>query len=380
MKQVVQKTVVFLLIMLLSIPSAARAEDMPNVSAQSACMLDMSSGKMLYGKKEHEKRPMASTTKIMTAILAIESGKMDQLVTIPASATRVEGTKIYVKTGEKLYLRDLVEGLMLNSGNDAAEAIACFLSGNMNDFAKKMTQKAQQIGAADTQFKNAHGLSQEGHYTTAYDLALITRYALQNKEFARIASMASAQISTYMDARTIYLKNHNKLLSLYDGAVGVKTGFTKEAGRCLVGAAKQNGVYVVTVTLKAPNDWQDHIAMFTYAFSHYESRMVFEKNYFLKTAAVQNGEKPYVKLVSQQSAFVTAKKQEKVASYLKYTVPSMVKAPVKKGEKIGYVDLYVDDLWQKRIPLLAKNSVSPIENKSFSHYFSLFFKNWLRQD
>jgi D-alanyl-D-alanine carboxypeptidase len=350
----------------------------PSLSAQSACMMDVDSGQVLFCKNERQKRPMASTTKIMTAIIALESGKLDDIVTIPVEATRIEGTKIYLKAGEKMHMRDLVTGLMLDSGNDAAYSIACFLGGNQENFAKMMTSKAEKIGATDTVFKNPHGLPEKGHYTTAYDLALITAYAMKNPEFARISALKSATASTCLDERTVYFRNHNKLLSLYDDAVGVKTGFTKEAGRCLVGAAQKNGLCVVTVTLNAPDDWNDHIKMFGYAFDTYEKRLVLEKGAFLKTIKVLNGDSEYVRLFSTKDLSVTVEKGDTQKTYIKYHVPKSIKAPVKKGQQIGSIDAYVGKVKAGSIALFSKTRVNYVEKGCFSKYFGAILKNWLR--
>jgi len=348
------------------------------LSARSACMMDVDSGQVLFCKNEREKRPMASTTKIMTAILALESGKLDNVVTIPIKATQMEGTKIYLKTGEKMYLRDLVTGLMLDSGNDAAYSIACFLGKDEAKFAQMMTKKAKKIGALDTVFKNPHGLPEKGHYTTAYDLALITAYAMKNPEFVRISSLKSASASTCLDERTVYFRNHNKLLSLYDNAVGVKTGYTKEAGRCLVGAAQTNGLCVVTVTLNAPDDWNDHIKMFQYAFDHYEKQQVIKKGTFLKTIKVINGESEYARLFSAKDLLVTVAKGEQVKTYLRYNVPKSIKAPIIKGQKIGSIDAYVGNIKAGSTPIVSKAGINYVEKETFLKYFGAILKNWLR--
>ena len=350
----------------------------PSVSATAACLMDAQSGQVLYEKNADQMLPMASTTKIMTAILALESGRLRENVTISQSAMLVEGSKIYAKAGEQYSLYDLVQGLMLASGNDAAVAIAEFLDGSVENFAAQMTAKAYQIGAQQTSFQNAHGLSAENHYTTARDLARITCYALKNPQFAQIVKKKSAVLSPVTGEGEIYVKNHNKLLTLYDGAIGVKTGYTKEAGRCLVGAAQKDGLSVVTVTLKDPDDWRDHMALFDYAFSHYELQPIFEKHHLLKTIAVKGGTSDYLHLVSQKEAHTITKMGEKRTISLSYQLPRDVKAPVKRGDKIGFVKVYVDHRYETKINLVAKEDIAAIEKPAFTHYFVLVLKKLLR--
>ena len=207
-----------------------------DISAKSACVISADTGEIIYAENEKEKLSMASTTKIMTALLAIESGRLDETVTVSANAQAQEGSSIYLRTGERIILKDLVYGLMLNSGNDAAVAIAEHMSGSEDKFAELMTKRAKELGAVNTSFKNPNGLDEQGHYTTAYDLALIAAYAMKNEEFKKTVSTKSAT-ATLEDGEILYFSNHNKLLKMYDGAVGVKTGFTKASGRCLVSAA-----------------------------------------------------------------------------------------------------------------------------------------------
>ncbi len=346
-------------------------------SAHSACMLDISTNQILYEKNAREKMSMASTTKIMTAILAIESGRFDELVTVPPEAPYVEGSSLYLKAGEQIYLSDLTAGMMLNSGNDAAYTIAVFLGGSIEEFAQQMTAKAHEIGAVDTTFKNPHGLSEQGHETTAYDLALISSYAMKNETFRDIVSRKSQKSSTYPDARDLYFQNHNKLLSLYEFAIGVKTGYTKEAGRCLVGAAEKEGLSVVTVTLGAPDDWNDHIRMFQYAFETYERRCLVPAGTYFKTVAVRNGEISRLRLFTQEDLYYTVKKGENLPISVAYHVPDAVEAPIRIRSSVGSLDILWGDRVVGSLDLTAEKAINRMEPVTFQKIFKKFIENWL---
>ena len=241
------------------------ASDM-RLSAKSAVLYDPHSESFLYSKNADTRLPMASTTKIMTALVAIESASLEATVDISDDAIGTEGSSLYLKEGERMTMGDLLFGLMLRSANDAAAAIAYEISGSIEAFADKMNEKAESLGLTDTHFTNPHGLDDKEHYTTARELAIITGEALKNDTFLQIVS-TKKQIITNSDGESRLLINHNKLLNMYENTIGVKTGFTKKSGRCLVGAAERDGVRLITVTINAPDDWKDHIALFDYGFS-----------------------------------------------------------------------------------------------------------------
>lgn len=241
------------------------ASDM-RLSAKSAVLYDPHSESFLYSKNADTRLPMASTTKIMTALVAIESASLEATVDISDDAIGTEGSSLYLKKGERMTMGDLLFGLMLRSANDAAAAIAYEISGSIEAFADKMNEKAESLGLTDTHFTNPHGLDDKEHYTTARELAIITGEALKNDTFLQIVS-TKKQIITNSDGESRLLINHNKLLNMYENTIGVKTGFTKKSGRCLVGAAERDGVRLITVTINAPDDWKDHIALFDYGFS-----------------------------------------------------------------------------------------------------------------
>ena len=237
----------------------------PAVSAKHAVLLDAVCGDVLWEKDAQTPVPMASTTKIVTAIAVLETLALDDVVTVPAEAVGVEGTSAYLTVGEQLTVRDLLHALLLASANDAAITLAFACDGGIDGFAARMNRLADTLSLKDTHFTNPHGLPDAEHYTTAKDLAHLAAYAMHNPSFAEIASKKTYTCKTSLQARTF--RNHNKLLSLSKDAVGIKTGFTKASGRCLVGAAERNGALLISVTLSAPNDWNDHISLWNYGFS-----------------------------------------------------------------------------------------------------------------
>ena len=252
-----KKKIISALIILCALNSACFGAD---VSAESAIAIDADSGRVLFEKNADERRLIASTTKIMTALVALETLDRDARVRVPEEAALVGGSSMYLRAGEDVSVRELLYGLLLESGNDAAVTLAS-ACGNADEFVKKMNEKAASLGLSDTHFTNPHGLDDREHYSTARDLAHLASCALDNEDFASICACKSASVC----GRTI--TNHNKLLSLYEGVIGVKTGFTQKAGRCLVSAAQRNGRRVVCVTLCAPDDWNDHIKLYDAVFS-----------------------------------------------------------------------------------------------------------------
>lgn len=241
------------------------------VSARSAVLMCANSGVVLFEKHAHKRMSMASTTKIMTSLIALEAGIPETEVNVTKEMVAVEGTSMGLMAGDSVSLRELVYGMLLQSGNDAANTVAYVIGGGPEGFAKLMNERASQIGMENTNFVTASGLDDENHYSTAYDMALLACESIENPEFAAICSQKTAKL-TYGNppyART--LTNHNRLLWKYPDAIGVKTGFTKKSGRCLVSAAERNGIVLVAVTLNAPHDWNDHVAMFEYGFSQCEA-------------------------------------------------------------------------------------------------------------
>lgn len=263
-------TLIAALICMLFCTSAFAASDASapiSVSASSAVVIEAESGRAVYEKNADARRSMASTTKIMTALVALENGDLDMPIKIPKEAVGIEGSSVYLIENETLTLRELLYALMLRSANDAATAIAIALGGSVDGFADMMNDRAEELGLKDTHFENPHGLDSLEHYTTARELAIITAEALMNDAFKQIVSTQKMTLPLADQPDRRLVVNHNRLLRTYDGCIGVKTGFTKKTGRCLVSAAEREGVTLIAVTLNAPNDWNDHKKMLDYGFS-----------------------------------------------------------------------------------------------------------------
>ena len=247
----------------------------PSVSAKSSVLL-ASDGRILYEKNPYQRLPMASTTKIMTCIVSLENASLTDTVKITRESVGVEGSSVYLKEGETLTVEELLYALMLSSANDAAVSLAIHVGKSEENFVSLMNRKAKEIGLSNTHFENPHGLDHENHYTTAYDLARLMAYALKNESFCRISSTVNIEIQGVCGVSR-YLVNHNRLLRSYTGMLGGKTGYTKKSGRCLVTAARQNGLTLIAVTLSAPDDWNDHKKLFDYGFSYYENVLLCER-------------------------------------------------------------------------------------------------------
>lgn len=327
-------------------------------SAKAACLICADTGEVIFAENERERLPMASTTKIMTGLLAAESGKMQEIVTVSANAQRQEGSSIYLRCGDKLFLNDLTYGLMLNSGNDAAVAIAEYLSGDVKSFCDKMTERAEKIGAFDTQFKNPNGLEEAGHYTTAYDLALIGAEAMHNDTFAKIVSTKNINIKT--NDGMLHFNNHNKLLNRYDGAVGIKTGFTKAAGRCLVSAAEKDGIMLIAVTLNDPNDWEDHKIMLDYGFERAKCKTIVKKGDVLKK--IKSGNMEYTFSAGSDLKVGVVSKND---FELRVCMPEKLPVPVAAGEKTGIAKLFAKGRYIGQIDIVSDSDIEQICEKTF---------------
>jgi D-alanyl-D-alanine carboxypeptidase/D-alanyl-D-alanine carboxypeptidase (penicillin-binding protein 5/6) len=324
-----------LILATLSIPSvSAEAIDYPSVSAEAAILIEADSGEIIYSKNENTRMPMASTTKIVTALTALTIAEASTSITIPNEAVGVEGSSIYLVEGESLTLEQLLYALLLESANDVAVAIAVGLSGSVGAFADQMNFVVHELALKNTHFVNPHGLDDEEHYTTAYELACLAQYALQNTLIRTIVGTRKYTIPHPGDVGARLLINHNKLLRLYDGCIGVKTGFTKRSGRCLVSAAERDGVMLIAVTLNAPNDWNDHSAMLDYGFSQYESVQLCNDEELLFPLPVVGGADAYVMLVNTEALRVTLPRDH---GEIKLTIeaPHFAYAPIAEGETVG---------------------------------------------
>ncbi len=304
------------------------------LSAHSALLMDAGSGQVYFAKNAQEKLPMASTTKVMTALCAAELYDLDRMITVAPAAVGIEGSSVYLQAGERLTLRQLLYALLLSSANDAAVAIAIGVSGSVEAFVAQMNQKAASLGLTDTHFDNPHGLYTETHYTTAYDLACITREALAHPTLAAVMSTRKITIPAASDEGVRYLINHNKMLQLYQGAVGGKTGFTKKSGRCLVSAAEREGLTLIAVTLGAPDDWNDHTKMLDAGFATYESVQLCDEASYSTLVPVSGGVEDYVLVRPTGNCTVTLPRN-RGSMTCTVELPRFLFADVAAGESVG---------------------------------------------
>lgn len=368
-------TALLLYLQALTLPTLAEEGSTPSLSAGSAILIEAESGKVIFEKNADEVRPMASTTKIMTALVALESGDVQRTVQVSAEAIGIEGSSVYLYKDEKLTLEDLLYAMMLESANDAAAAIAIEVGGSIDEFADMMNKKADELGLENTHFENPHGLDCDSHYTTARELAKIAHEAMKNESFRSIVSTFKKTIPLNESEGVRLLINHNKMLKGYDGAVGIKTGFTKKSGRCLVSAAERDGVKFICVTLNAPDDWRDHTALLNYGFSLYESRILCRKDDFKYIQPVIGGLEEYVMLEIPDDVTVTVPRgcgdiEQEIE------LPRFSYAQIKKGNRIGHLVYTADGNEIARVPIIASYSVDRVKYKKtlWERITSLFLR------
>ena len=289
--------------MLCQVPTAQAV----GTSASSAILMEAESGRVLYEQNAHEERLIASITKLMTALVALESGHdLEETVTVGEACTRAEGSSLYLRPGEEISLKGLLYGVMLRSGNDAALAVAEHCGGSVEEFVGRMNEKAAQLGMVNSHFANPNGLNAEGHYSSAYDMALLARACLENEALAEIAATKSATV----DGRV--LTNHNKLLWQYEGCIGLKTGYTEKAGRTLVSAARRGGMTLIAVTLNDPDDWRDHTALLDYGFSTYAPVTLTEEGKAVARRPVSGSLVPFVEIQAAETVRIPVCEEDKI--------------------------------------------------------------------
>ena len=349
----------------------------PEVSAQSAVVLTADTGTVLFEKDGHTPRPVASTTKIMTALLALEAAQEqgDPLVDITQEMVAVEGSSMGLQAGDSISLTGLAAGMLLASGNDAANAAALYLDGSLESFAARMNQRAAALGMEDTHFVTPSGLDGEdaqglGHLSTAYDMALLARAALEDQAFRQLCSSPSLAVEFAEPVKRVTYTNHNKLLAQYQGCVGVKTGFTKEAGRCLVSAAERDGALLIAVTLNAPNDWQDHTALLDYGFSQVEPYQLAGGDVRL-TVPVVGSPVEVMSLRGSNGGEVTLPLGQGAQVKRVVHAPKFLYAPVEAGEQVGEICWYLEGQLLGSAPLTAAGA-APLQEKAPSLWERLF--------
>ena len=318
-----------------------------SISAQSAILMDTDNNIVLYEKNINEVRSVASISKIMTAILAIESGRMDDKVTIGNEIDKAYGSGIYIRKGEQLTLRDLVYGLMLRSGNDAALAIANYVGGSVDNFVILMNDKAKEIGMKSTTFNNPSGLDEDkGNYSTAYDMAKLASYAIKNDEFKKITGTKKYKLKTNMN--TYIWNNKNKMLSLYKYSTGGKTGYTETAKRTLVSYASKDNTNLVVVTLNDGNDWNDHKYLFEYGFNNYKNYTILKKGKI--NIYNESYYKRYTLYVNNDYNYLFSKN---VTSSLTLKYKLIKSRNVNNGDTVGNVYIYLGDTEIHKEPIYA---------------------------
>jgi D-alanyl-D-alanine carboxypeptidase (penicillin-binding protein 5/6) len=332
------------------------------LTAKSAIVMDARTGKVLYARDAESKRYPASTTKMMTLIVALEHSNLDEMVTTSQNASSTEGSSLWLSPGEQLRLLDMLYGIMLISGNDATVAVAEHISGSVEKFAKLMTEKAHAIGATNTNFTNSSGLPDPNHITTAHDLAKIAAYGYKNPIFSQIVSTQKKIIPWPGKDHDRELYNENKMLWLFDGGNGVKTGYTDAAGRCLVSAAKRNDIQLVAVVLDSDRMWDDSIALLDYGFQQLQPMTLFNKGDILKTVKVTDGKSDAVKLITNDNMIVPISSDDKEQFRTIIDAPAKIEAPVVAGQKLGVARILYKDTEIGTVDLIATETV---ERKTF---------------
>ena len=347
-------------------PSQAEEVKDLRLRALSALLLDASNNRVLYEENGYNRMPNASTTKIMTCIVALEKGNLDEVVTVSSYAASMPDVQLNVKAGEQYYLGDLLYSLMLESHNDVAVAIAEHIGGSVEDFAVMMNDKARLLGCDDTNFVTPSGLDAEQHYTTARDLAVIASYAIKNERFIKITNAQTHSFKEINNKRSFTVSNKNRFLYMMDGAIGVKTGFTGRAGYCFVGAVKRSDRTLISVVLGCgwpPNKnlkWTDTKNLMNYGLENYEVKQIFKPVTF-EPIQVKNGQERYLPLSLTGDLTMLIRKDEVVS--VEYELPDYVEAPIEANSIIGHAHYYIDDKLYYILPIYADNSVEKIDFK-----------------
>jgi D-alanyl-D-alanine carboxypeptidase len=346
----------------------------PEISAQAAILMDVASDRVLFAKNADQPMKVASLTKIMTAIIAIEKGELDQLVRVSPKAVGIEGSSIYLKAGDQVPLRTLLYGLMLRSGNDAAMAIAEHIGGSVEGFVYLMNEKATYLGLKNTHFMNPHGLDKPNHYSSAHDLAILTSYALKNPVFREIVKTKVIALPWPGETWRHKFYNKNKLLRMYSYADGVKTGFTKQAGRTLVTSATKNGQQLVAVTLNDPNDWLDSTKMFEYGFRSYQLVTPLHKGQVI--VRKMKDKKPLELVAGEDFRYPLTADEKK---HKRFQIQPIISYPLQLVDKenisVGSARIYLNDQLLGSVPLLVKRST---ESTFFSKWKQILF-SWMVQ-
>ena len=336
-------------------------DKLPNMTATSAIVIEAKTGHIIYQRDANKKMFPASTTKMMTLITALESGNLNDIVTVSKNASGAEGSTLWLEVGDKVPLGDLLSGIMMVSGNDAAIAIAEHVDGDVPKFAAHMTKRAKELGAKGTNFTNANGLPDANHYTTAYDLAILAAHGYSLPHFEEIVSTKEQTFAWVHDPSHL-LRNENQMLWLYQGGNGVKTGYTDAAGRCLISASNRNGVQLIAVVLDSVYMWNDSIALLDYGFSKVENSTLVKPDETIETLPILSGRKHSMQVKTTNEVVMPVFKDDNDAYQIDYDVPSFLKAPIKKGDTVGKVNVLCDG---KKVAESNIIATADVEQKSF---------------
>ena len=366
----------------LTLKGTALAGTEPEVKALGAVLMEAESGRVLWEKNAEAPLPNASTTKIMTCLIALESGMLDDTVTVSPNAASKPETRMGLSAGEKIKLRDLLYPMMLESANDAAVAVAEHIAGSEEEFCDMMDERALEIGAMDTDFETANGLDRDGHHSTAMDMARITAYALENEDFREIISAPSATVKS--DRRTYTVTNKDRLLKEYDGAIGVKTGFTGLAGQCFVGAAERDGMTLISVVLGSgwgssgkERKWIDTKNLLNYGFENFELYTLAEAGDFVSEVSVKGAYEDNVETEISKKVVIPLTVEERMGIKTEINVPMEINAPIEKGQTVGELSFFGTDG-----EILAKTDIiaaGDVAEKDFKSTALLLIKHWINR-
>ena len=349
----------------------------PQVNALSAVLIDGDTGRILWGKNEDAPMAMASTTKIMTDIVTLENADISRKTTISKNATLAPPVKMYLQQGEVLTLEQLLYALLMQSSNDAAVAIAEDVGGNVENFCKMMNKKAKELGCIDTEFVTPNGLDKGNHHSTAYDMALIGAYAIKNSEFIKISNTKNISFSS--NKKSYSIVNKNQLLNSYNGAIGIKTGFTGKAGHCFVGAAKRGNVTLVSVVLASgwgtagkAKKWSDTVKILNYGFDNYKKYSIIGDKI---DVCVDKAKVNKTVLKYKNSVELLLNENEKNEIMFKNNVPPIIEAPIYKNSKIGIGEVYIGNYKAAEIDIIASENIS---KHSLGNSFNKIIEDWIK--
>ncbi len=382
MKKIILLCLIFSLMLNINANAAENKDKEKNsmdVKAIGAVLIDCKTGRVLWGQNETAPLAMASTTKIMTAIVALENGNLDDIVTISKRAASAPDVQMNLTSGEKIKLEYLMYALMLQSFNDAAIAIAEHIGTTVEQFCQMMTEKAKEIGAVDTIFETPNGLDAGNHHSTALDMALITKYALENKKFIEITNVP--EINVKSDKREYSLYNKNRLLREYDGALGVKTGFTGKAGHCFVGAAKRGDMQLVSVVLGSgwgnkgkEQKWVDTKQLLNYGFNNFKYKTIINKDDLVGSILVKRSKTEKIDVFFNESLEMPLTDDEVKSIEVSVSLPDSILAPIEANKQVGVATIAVGGKVVKEVPLLASESA---ERHDFKTSLEKVIKEWI---